>query len=101
MAPTARVTQPSGLSMQPINSSTKVRRERDGTATKTNDILSESSTQTELASDMRDHPGSRKIPHWSPRCSLQKQLRASNAATSQIASHVKCFSDFVEIYFAP
>ena len=52
MALVARVTQPSGLSMQPVKSSTKVRRERGATAARRNEIHSESNKQTEVARDM-------------------------------------------------
>src|SRR4030065_2568858 len=93
MAPMARVTQPSGLSMHPIRSSTKVRRERGGTATRKKEIHSESSRQAWAVSDMSGYPGS-KTPHWSPRCPLGVVFRAGNAATPQIECHVKCFLHF-------
>ncbi|WP_273145488.1 hypothetical protein [Ferrovum myxofaciens] len=89
----ARVTQPSGLSMQPIRSSTKVRRERGGTAAKRKEIHSESSRQTEEVSDMKRDQGLKTL-HWSLRYPLQKQPRAGSAATSQIGFHVKCFLHF-------
>ena len=91
MAPMARVTQPSGLSMQPISNSTKVRRERGGTTTRSKEIRFESSAQTEADRDMRGSPRSNMGSHWSPRCSLQNQPRASSAATSQSERHVKSF----------
>lgn len=55
------------LSMQPISNSTKVRRERAGTAARRKEIHSKSSAQTEADRDMRQSPRSNMGSHWSPR----------------------------------
>lgn len=100
LAPMARVTQPSRLTMQPITSSTKVRRERGGTAARRKEIHSKSCKQTEADKDMRERRRSEGIPHWPPRSSLQNQPQASNAAALPIDRHVKCFMHFLRQFLA-
>jgi hypothetical protein len=59
---TARVTHPSGLSRQPIRSSTKVRQERGGKGARRKGIHSESSKQTRVVRDLRESPDGKNHP---------------------------------------
>jgi hypothetical protein len=71
-------------------------RERGGTATRRKEIHSESSKQTLAARDMRESPGSKTIPHWSPRAACARTLRKQRAATSRFLCHVKFFLHFFQ-----
>jgi hypothetical protein len=45
---------------------------------------------------MRESPGSKTIPHWSPRAACARTLRKQRAATSRFLCHVKFFLHFFQ-----
>jgi PAS domain-containing protein len=50
---------------------------------------------------MRESPGSKTIPHWSPRAACARTLRKQRAATSRFLCHVKFFLHFFQNFFGP